>query len=82
VFATCGSPEKRTLLLERFGGALPAAHIGDSRSCAFEALVMRATAGAGVHLLLNSLAGDKLQARTQMWFKSFFFLLFLRAHGA
>jgi hypothetical protein len=62
VFVTCGTPEKRAFLLAAFP-ALDAGHIGDSRSCAFEALVARQTRGAGVHLALNSLANDKLQAR-------------------
>ncbi|EIE22203.1 ketoacyl-synt-domain-containing protein [Coccomyxa subellipsoidea C-169] len=61
VFATCGSVEKRAFLLEAFP-ALRGDRIGDSRSCAFEEVVMRETGAAGVHLALNSLAGDKLQA--------------------
>ncbi|KAK9826437.1 hypothetical protein WJX81_005723 [Elliptochloris bilobata] len=61
VYATCGTEAKRRALLARFPGLSPAC-IGDSRSCAFEALVRRGTAGRGVHLVLNSLAGDKLQA--------------------
>ena len=46
--------------MERFP-ALREDHIGDSRSISFEPLIMRATKGAGVHMVLNSLAGDKLQ---------------------
>ncbi|KAK9916399.1 hypothetical protein WJX75_002178 [Coccomyxa subellipsoidea] len=61
VFATCGSAEKKAFLMERFP-ALKEDHIGDSRSTSFEAVVLRATKGAGVHMVLNSLAGDKLQA--------------------
>ena len=60
VFATCGSAEKKAFLMERFP-ALKEDHIGDSRSTSFEAVVLRATKGAGVHMVLNSLAGDKLQ---------------------
>ena len=60
VFVTCGSLEKRRLLLSTFPG-LRADHIGDSRSTSFEELVMRVTGGAGVDLALNSLAADKLQ---------------------
>ena len=60
MFTTCGSTEKRAFLLERFP-ALRDHHIGDSRSCSFEQMVLRGTRGAGVHLVLNSLAGDKLQ---------------------
>lgn len=62
VFTTCGSAAKRDFLLARFPG-LQAENIGDSRSCSFEALVMKATAGRGVQLILNSLADDKLQVR-------------------
>ncbi|EIE19938.1 hypothetical protein COCSUDRAFT_44339 [Coccomyxa subellipsoidea C-169] len=61
VFVTCGSAEKKAFLMERFP-ALKEDHIGDSRSTSFEAVVLRATKGAGVHMVLNSLAGDKLQA--------------------
>lgn len=46
--------------MERFP-ALIEDHIGDSRSISFEPLIMRATKGAGVHMVLNSLAGEKLQ---------------------
>jgi hypothetical protein len=60
VFATCGSADKKAFLMERFP-ALKEDHIGDSRSTSFEAVVLRATKGAGVHMVLNSLAGDKLQ---------------------
>lgn len=62
VFVTCGSEAKKCFLLEAFPTLRPD-HIGDSRSCSFEALVMRATGGKGVHLVLNSLADDKLQVR-------------------
>ena len=60
VFVTCGTADKRAFLLAAFPG-LREDHIGDSRSTSFEALVKRQTAGAGVHLALNSLADDKLQ---------------------
>ncbi len=59
---TCGSAGKRAFLLAAFPG-LRGDHIGDSRSTSFEALVQERTGGAGVHLALNSLADDKLQAR-------------------
>ena len=62
VFVTCGTADKRAFLLEAFP-ALRDDHIGDSRSCSFEALIRRMTGGAGVHLALNSLADDKLQVR-------------------
>lgn len=57
---TCGTVAKRAFLLEAFP-QLDDVHIGDSRSCSFEALIKRQTNGAGVHLALNSLADDKLQ---------------------
>lgn len=37
-------------------------HIGNSRDCTFEQMVMRETKGRGVDLVLNSLAEEKLQA--------------------
>lgn len=60
VFTTCGSQAKKDFLLSKFGG-LKAENIGDSRSCSFENLIMQATQNQGVHLILNSLADDKLQ---------------------
>ncbi|SHN35299.1 type I polyketide synthase [Rhizobacter sp. OV335] len=53
VYATAGSPEKRAHLL-----ALGVRAVMDSRSTSFAAELMRATGGAGVDVLLNSLAGD------------------------
>jgi len=64
VYTTCGTEAKRRALLARFPGLDPE-RIGDSRSCAFEALVRRGTGGRGADLVLNSLAGDKLQARAR-----------------
>ncbi|XP_063548210.1 fatty acid synthase-like [Cydia strobilella] len=61
VFTTVGTPEKRGFLLKRFP-QLPTTNIGQSRNCSFEQLVRRRTHGRGVDLVLNSLAGDKLQA--------------------
>ncbi|XP_045766807.1 fatty acid synthase [Maniola jurtina] len=61
VYTTVGTPDKRAFLRERFP-ALPDAHIGNSRDCSFEQLVLRRTRGRGVDLVLNSLAGDKLLA--------------------
>lgn len=65
VYTTCSTEAKRRALLARFP-ALSPGHIADSRSCAFEAAVLRGTGGRGVHLVLNSLAGDKLQARSRL----------------
>ncbi|XP_063391024.1 fatty acid synthase-like [Cydia fagiglandana] len=61
VYTTVGSPAKRAFLRDRFPQLLDAS-IGNSRDCSFEQLVLRGTRGRGVDLVLNSLAGDKLQA--------------------
>lgn len=61
VFSTVGTEEKREFLLKRFPG-LRSEDVGNSRDCSFEQMVMRATGGCGVQLVLNSLAEDKLQA--------------------
>ncbi|KAL1414012.1 hypothetical protein MTO96_030752 [Rhipicephalus appendiculatus] len=61
VFTTVGSYEKRDFLKRRF----PALHdrsFANSRDLSFEEHVMRETEGEGVDLVLNSLAGEKLQA--------------------
>ena len=60
VFATCGSRAKREALLGMFP-ALQEDHIGNSRDTSFERMVRALTDGAGADLVLNSLAGDKLQ---------------------
>ncbi|XP_063635796.1 fatty acid synthase-like [Cydia splendana] len=61
VFTTVGSQAKRAFLRERFPQLLNA-NIGNSRDCSFEQLVQIRTHGRGVDLVLNSLAGDQLQA--------------------
>ena len=60
VFTTCGSRAKREALLGMFP-ALAEDHVGNSRDTSFEGMVRTLTGGAGVDLVLNSLAGDKLQ---------------------
>ncbi len=60
VFTTCGSRAKREALLGMFP-ELQEDHIGNSRDTSFERLVRTLTDGAGVDIVLNSLAGDKLQ---------------------
>jgi hypothetical protein len=55
VLATAGSPAKRELLR-----SLGVAQVFDSRSAEFGAQVLAATGGAGVDVVLNSLAGDAL----------------------
>jgi len=55
VFVTAGSNVKRELL-----EALGADHIMDSRSLAFSDEILSITAGQGVDVVLNSLAGDAI----------------------
>ncbi|MEO6828376.1 MAG: SDR family NAD(P)-dependent oxidoreductase [Acidobacteriaceae bacterium] len=57
VFATAGSPEKRAFLHQ-----LGVQHVFDSRSLAFREQVLEQTHGAGVDVVLNSLAGDFIRA--------------------
>ncbi len=57
VFATAGSPAKRAFL-RRLG----VQHVFDSRSLSFADDVRAATGGAGVDLVLNSLAGEFIPA--------------------
>jgi acyl transferase domain-containing protein/NADPH:quinone reductase-like Zn-dependent oxidoreductase/acyl carrier protein len=57
VFATAGSPEKRAMLR-----ALGVPHVMDSRSLDFGEEIRRITSGAGVDVVLNSLAGDFIAA--------------------
>ena len=57
IFATAGSPAKREWL--RAHGVQ---HVMDSRSLAFVDEVAAATHGEGVHVVLNSLAGDFIHA--------------------
>ncbi|GAB0087210.1 Fatty acid synthase [Sergentomyia squamirostris] len=61
VFTTVGNKEKREFLKKTFPD-LTDRHIGNSRDCSFEQLIMRGTKGKGVDLVLNSLAEEKLQA--------------------
>lgn len=78
VYTTVGSKEKREYLKKTFPQVrnylnlfihllnislqLTDRHIGNSRDCSFEQLIMRETQGKGVDLVLNSLAEEKLQA--------------------
>ncbi|KAL5042782.1 hypothetical protein BDW71DRAFT_210911 [Aspergillus fruticulosus] len=59
VYTTVGSPEKRQLLMERYG--IPADHIFSSRDASFADGILEATNGRGVDLVLNSLSGPLLQ---------------------
>jgi acyl transferase domain-containing protein/acyl carrier protein len=55
IFATAGSPEKRAFLK-----SLGVHHVLDSRTTSFADEIMRITAGRGVDIVLNSLAGAML----------------------
>jgi thioester reductase-like protein len=55
VWATAGTPEKRELL-----EALGVQHVFDSRALAFADQVLQQTGGAGVDVVLNSLAGPAI----------------------
>jgi NADPH:quinone reductase-like Zn-dependent oxidoreductase/SAM-dependent methyltransferase len=57
VFATAGSREKREYLL-----SLGVAHAFDSRSLEFTEQILAVTDGAGVDMVLNSLAGEFIPA--------------------
>ena len=57
VFGTAGTPAKRELA-RRLG----AHHVGDSRSLSFAEDFRRASGGAGMDIVLNSLAGDFIPA--------------------
>ncbi|KAK3942622.1 polyketide synthase [Diplogelasinospora grovesii] len=59
VFATVGSSEKKTLLMNEYG--LPADHILYSRNTSFGSAVRQATKGQGTDVILNSLTGDALR---------------------
>ena len=61
VFTTVGTPEKREFIKKNFP-QIRDDHIGNSRDTSFEAQFMEVTDGQGVDVVLNSLAGDKLQA--------------------
>ncbi|WP_027390129.1 type I polyketide synthase [Chrysiogenes arsenatis] len=57
IFATAGSEEKRTFLRE-----MGVAHVMDSRTVDFADTIRHLTQGAGVDSILNSLAGDAIDA--------------------
>ncbi|RAH67812.1 type I polyketide synthase [Aspergillus aculeatinus CBS 121060] len=63
IYATAGLPEKRGYLHTEYG--IPAENIFTSRDDSFRQGVMSRTAGAGVDLVLNSLAGSLLHASWQ-----------------
>ena len=55
VFATAGSPEKRSIVTDA-----GVAHVHDSRTLAFADEIRQATDGAGVDIVLNSLPGEAI----------------------
>ena len=57
IFATAGSEKKRAYLR-----SLGVAHVFDSRSLAFAGQIKELTGGVGVDVVLNSLAGDFIEA--------------------
>ena len=57
IFATAGTEEKREFLK-----SLGVKHVLDSRSTDFPAYIDRATGGRGVDIVLNSLAGESIEA--------------------
>ena len=59
IFATVGTLEKKTLLMERFGMAED--HIFFSRDGSFASGIMRMTGGKGADVIMNSLAGEALR---------------------
>nr|XP_050845903.1 fatty acid synthase-like [Vespula vulgaris] len=61
VFTTVGSLEKRKFIKQTFP-SIDDYHIGNSRDTTFEKMILQQTDGAGVDIVLNSLAEDKFQA--------------------
>ncbi|KAL2719273.1 fatty acid synthase-like [Vespula squamosa] len=61
VFTTVGTPEKRKFIKETFP-SIDDNHIGNSRDTSFEQMILQQTDGAGVDIVLNSLAEEKLLA--------------------
>lgn len=58
VYATVSTPEKKKILMDRFG--IPAARIFSSRHTLFASQILQRTGGRGVDVVLNSLAGHAL----------------------
>lgn len=73
VFTTVGSQAKRDFLKKTFP-QLTDRNIGNSRDTTFEQLVLSETDGRGVDVVLNSLAGDQLQASVRCLAKNGRFL--------
>ena len=58
VFATVGSPSKKSILVKKFG--IPEGHIFSNRSRSFKKGLLRITKDEGVDVILNSLSGEAL----------------------
>lgn len=61
IFVTAGTEEKRAYLRKTYPQIKPE-QIGNSRNCSFETMVLQATEGRGVDLVLNSLTDDMFWA--------------------
>jgi phthiocerol/phenolphthiocerol synthesis type-I polyketide synthase C len=61
VLATAGTPEKRD-----FVRLMGADHVADSRSLSFADEILLATGGAGVDVVLNSLAGESMRRNLRL----------------
>lgn len=59
VFTTVGTPRKRKFILSHFP-QIKEDHIGNSRDCSFEKMIIDETHGEGVDIILNSLSGQQL----------------------
>lgn len=59
IYATVGSAEKKELIMREYG--IPADHIFSSRDLSFAKGIERMTNGAGVDVVLKSLAGEALR---------------------
>lgn len=62
LFITVGSIEKQNFLVERFANQLKPEQFASSRNTDFEKMILSATDGRGVDIVLNSLAEEKLHA--------------------
>jgi acyl transferase domain-containing protein/NADPH:quinone reductase-like Zn-dependent oxidoreductase/SAM-dependent methyltransferase len=60
IFATVSSPEKKDLIISRYG--IPEDHIFSSRDTSFARGILSATTKRGVDVVLNSLSGSLLQS--------------------
>ncbi|KAK5638957.1 hypothetical protein RI129_013252 [Pyrocoelia pectoralis] len=61
IFTTVGSEEKRQFIIDTYP-EIPESHIGNSRDCTFEQMVLKYTKGRGVNIVLNSISEQKLEA--------------------